>query len=86
MKIRTRDHVMTVIATGSGPRIDVATRGGIIIAKDVNPEDLDRHVPGLGAAYRESIAADGRVDGARLKLLRDAKDGLPRSPGAQPSR
>ena len=86
VKIRTRDHVMTVIVTGSGPRIDVATRDGSIIAKNVNPEDLDRHVPGLSAAYRESIAADGRVDGARLKLLRDAKDGLSRSAETQPSR
>ena len=77
---------MTVLATGSGPRIDVATPGGRVLARNVAPEDLDRQVPGLEAAYRESTAADARVDGALLKLWADERNGVRSSPVAPPLR
>jgi hypothetical protein len=70
-KVRTRDHVLTVLATGSGPRIDIATSSGTVLAQHVGPEDLDRYVPGLGEAYRNGIAGlDGQVDGMRLRDAR----------------
>ena len=67
-RLRTRDHVLTVLATGSGPRFSLATTGGSRIADDLDPADLDRYQPELAAAYRNGVARaapavlDARLD------------------------
>lgn len=77
-KVRTRDHVLTLTATGAGPHIDIRTAGGELIARDVDPSDLDRHVPGLEDVYRQSTAfpLDARVDPVHLRELALDRSGM----------
>ena len=55
-RLRTRDHVLTVLASGSGPRFSLSTSTGSLVADDIDPAELDRYEPELAAAYRNSVA------------------------------
>lgn len=64
--IRTRDHVLTLIATGHGPLLTLSAADGSVIARELQPAELERTAPELGALYRRSVAAEQPLLDARL--------------------
>jgi hypothetical protein len=65
-EVRFRDHVL-VIRAGSGDRgaapevdraleFDVETRAGVLLARSLTRDELDRQFPAIGRHFRESTA------------------------------
>ena len=62
--IRTRDHVVTVLSGGDGPRYALATADGRVLETGMSIEEFEARHPSIYDAYKSSIT--GGDAGLRL--------------------